>query len=105
MKMDEYQKKGVTEEAFRKSLILKDAILLGLKGGNGRFAKKKAGASSRIPNAVIYRVKYSAEQRKVKENFQASLGEEKTGKAERFEEVAGGRVRAEAWEAKRADSK
>jgi hypothetical protein len=74
------------------------------KAGNSCL-KEKAGASSRTPNAVIYRVKYTAKQGKVKENFQASLGEGKTGKAERFEEVAGGSVRAEPWEAKRADSK
>ena len=70
MKMHEYQKKGVTEEAFRKSLILKDAILLGLaRAEMGALQKKSGSKASRTPNAVIYRVKYTAKQGKVKENF------------------------------------
>jgi hypothetical protein len=40
--------------------------------GNGRL-KKKAGASSRTPNEVIYMGKYIRERGKVKENLRETL--------------------------------
>jgi hypothetical protein len=54
----ECQNKAVTEIAFRKLLILKDAILvvLGLQGRKKRPAKRKTGASSRDPNALSYAI-------------------------------------------------
>jgi hypothetical protein len=56
----EYQKKRVTEKAFRKLLILKDAILvaLGWQMPKQPPGKRKTGASSRGPNAVSYTNKY-----------------------------------------------
>jgi len=61
MKMHEYQNKGVTEKAFRKLLILKDAILvvLGLQGRKKRPGKTKRGTGSCHPNAVFYSIKYT----------------------------------------------
>jgi hypothetical protein len=61
MKMHECQNKGVTERAFRKWLILKGAILvgLGLQGGNGGLEKEMREQSSRTPHAVTYAVKYT----------------------------------------------
>jgi hypothetical protein len=47
--MHEYQKKGITEEAFRKSLILKDAILLGLSRAEMGALQKKSG--SKLPHS------------------------------------------------------
>jgi hypothetical protein len=49
MKMHEYQKKGVAEEAFRKSLILKDAILLGLARAEMGALQKNSG--SKLPHS------------------------------------------------------
>jgi hypothetical protein len=59
--LDEYQNKGVTKFAFRKSLILRDAILVvsGLHQAEMAAQKRKAGASSRTRNPVIYKAKYS----------------------------------------------
>jgi hypothetical protein len=57
---DEYQDKGLTEFAFRKLLILKDVIFVVLDWPRGDIlpGKRKAGASSRTPHAVIYDGKY-----------------------------------------------
>jgi hypothetical protein len=56
----EYQRKGITEIAFRKLLILKDAIFVvwGLQRPKQQPGKRKTGASSRDPNVVFYRSKY-----------------------------------------------
>jgi len=63
----ECQNKAVTEIAFRKLLILKDAILvvLGLQGRKKRPGKRKTGTGSRHPNVVFYRIKYTKKQGKV----------------------------------------
>jgi hypothetical protein len=45
-------------------------------GGYGRddtSAERKAGASSRTPYVVFYRVKYTRELKKIKENFQKKV--------------------------------
>jgi hypothetical protein len=58
--MHEYQKKGVTEIAFRKSLILKGAILvvLGYKAEMAAL-RKKSGSKLPTPNRVLYSVSYN----------------------------------------------
>jgi hypothetical protein len=58
--LHEYQKKGVTEFAFRNLLILKDAILVVLDWQRPKPlpGKRKAGASSRTPDVVTYNDKY-----------------------------------------------
>jgi len=68
----ECQKKGFTEFAFRKSLILKDAILT-VWTSKWLPGKEKAGASSRTPNAVSNAVNYTKEEEKVKEKFREFL--------------------------------
>jgi hypothetical protein len=59
--LHEYQKKGVTEIAFRKLLILKGAILVVGEVAKNKIAslKTKAGASSRSLSMVLYRVNYA----------------------------------------------
>jgi hypothetical protein len=58
--LHEYQNMRLAKIAFRKSLILKDAIwLLGQLRVQGVVDVRKAGASSRTPSTVIYKVKYS----------------------------------------------
>ena len=73
MKLHEYQNKGLTEKAFRKLLILRDAILVALgssTAGNDGLLDRKAGAISRTPCGVIYRIKYIKGRGKVKEKLQ-----------------------------------
>jgi hypothetical protein len=69
--LHEYQRKGLTEKAFCNSLILKGSILAILDEQKAEMAalKRKAGASSRTPNEVSYRVKYTSRYGRVKENF------------------------------------
>jgi hypothetical protein len=71
MKLHEYQNKGVTKKAFRKSLILKDGAwrCLGVAEAKMAAAKRKAGASSRTPNVVIYSIKYTRKYEEVKRNL------------------------------------
>src|SRR5438128_6480583 len=68
----ECQKKGFTKFAFRKSLILKDAILT-VWTSKWLPEKEKAGASSRTPNTLSYAVNYTKEEEKVKEKFREFL--------------------------------
>jgi hypothetical protein len=57
----ECQNKGLTKFAFRKWLILKDAILVVFDQQRLQWSveKENAGASSRTPRAVTYKSKYS----------------------------------------------
>jgi len=80
MKMHEYQKKGVTEEAFRKSLILKDAILLGLKGGNGRFARKKREQAPALQTQLSTGLSIAQSRGKSRKIFRQVLERKKRGK-------------------------
>jgi hypothetical protein len=61
MNLHEYQKKGLTKKAFRNSLILKGVVLVvfGLAGTETTVLKRKVGASSRTPHAMVYNVKYT----------------------------------------------
>src|SRR5260370_29293836 len=68
----EYQRKRLTKIAFHKPLILKSAILVALELWERRrrcWEERKAGASARTPDAVIYRVNYTPGYTIVKENF------------------------------------
>jgi hypothetical protein len=58
-------------------LILKDAILVVWPGKGRKWppGKRKAGASSRAPNAVFYKVNYTRGLGKIKENLDS--GEKK----------------------------
>jgi hypothetical protein len=68
--LHEYQNTGLAEIAFRKSLILKDAIwLLGQLRVRGVGDVRKAGASSRTPRTIIYKMKYSTNKENVKAFF------------------------------------
>jgi hypothetical protein len=60
----EYQNKEVAKFAIRKSLILKGSILVVWGWQRPKMAslrKRKAGASSRTPHVVMYRVKCTKE--------------------------------------------
>jgi len=74
--LHEYQNKGLTEFAFRKLLILKDAILVVFGEQEPKWAapKEKRKASSNTPNRVIYKIKYITVVRKVKDNVAGKLG-------------------------------
>jgi len=67
----EYQTKRLTKFAFRKCLIRKEMFLAEPMGcdGKNRTEKRKAGASSRTPNTVIYEIKYSTNYGNVKGIF------------------------------------
>jgi hypothetical protein len=69
----EYQNEGLTGFAFRKLLILRDAILVVLgssTAGNDGLLDRKAGAISRTPYGVIYKIKCITGFGKVKEKLQ-----------------------------------
>jgi hypothetical protein len=57
----ECQNKGLTKFTFRKSLILKDAILVVLDRQRlkWRSQKEKAGVTSRSPYVALYAVKHT----------------------------------------------
>ena len=84
-KLHEYQNKGLTRIAFRKLLILRDAILVVLgnsTAGNEGLLDRRPVASSRTPYAVIYRIRYIARQGKVKEKLQENSRRIEAGVAE-----------------------
>jgi hypothetical protein len=81
----EYQNEGLTGFAFRKLLILRDAILVVLgssTAGNDGLLDRKAGASSCTPYAVIYRIKYITGLGRVKEKLQENSRRTEAGVAE-----------------------
>jgi hypothetical protein len=68
----EYQNKGLTRSAFRKLLILRDAILVVLGSsttGNDGLLYRKAGAISRTLYGVIYKINYTTGLGKVKKKL------------------------------------
>jgi hypothetical protein len=85
MNLDEYQNKALTKFAIRKLLILRDAILVVLgssTAGNGGLFDRKAGASSRTPCGVIYRIKYITGLGMVKEKLQENSRRTEAGVTE-----------------------
>jgi hypothetical protein len=71
--MHDYQRKRLTEFAIHKCLILNDMFLVVWEErvGTEKLASqgRKAGASSRTPHGVFYRVNYTMGQQEVKENL------------------------------------
>jgi hypothetical protein len=68
--LQEYQNKRFTKFAFHKRLILKEIFLVDQTSKAEQPAqKRKAGASSRTPHAVIYKVKYITNKGNVKKKL------------------------------------